>query len=367
MLNCPPKDNEIEITVCGPGVGESIVVHLGDQNWIVVDSTLVSGEPWPLSYLRRIGVDPSKSVRLVVATHWHSDHVAGIHRVLQASESAQFICSKALLTEEFRSLLARNRDNDLDKVGASLAEIRRCFDIAFKRKKSWNSGQSPFKLISANSIIWSDARAGSAKVWALSPSQQDEVAAIAEFASQFMELNDFCTGLSFKNPNHGSVVLRLDAGDESILLGADLIDLGDIYRGWNAILHDSEVPLRKSAVFKVPHHGSETSHNTSVWRNLLCENRHAVITPYLPSELPGSDDIKRISDEGCTLSVTHKRSFATMNRRKDVEKTIRGTTKKYTAFRVGKDNDLVRYRKNSFSEQGWITEHFGSAYRVPKG
>lgn len=362
MLNCPPKDNEIEITICGPGVGESIVVHLGDQNWIIVDSTLVSGEPWPLWYLRRIGVDPSNSVRLVVATHWHSDHVAGIHRVLEVCESAQFIFSKALLAEEFKTLLARNRDNEIDKVKAPLAEIWRCFEIAAKRKKSWTSGRSPFRAVSANSLIWSRTEERSPKVWALSPSAQDELASIAEFAGQFIELNDFCSGLSFKNPNHGSVVLRFDAGDESILLGADLINVQSLYRGWQAILCDSMVPQRKSALFKVPHHGSETSHNKRVWSDLLCEIRHAVITPYLPSDLPDADDIKRIFDEGCNLSLTHKKSSMNIRRRREVEKTIAETTRRYSSFRLGKEEDIVRYRKMLPSDQGWNTEHFGTAF-----
>lgn len=365
MLNCPPQHNELEITVCGPGVGESILVHLGDQNWIIVDSTLISREPWPLSYLQRIGVDPSKSVRLVVATHWHSDHVAGIHRVLDACESAQFIFSRALLADEFKKLLARNRDNDLDKVSAPLAEIRRSFAIACGRQKSWRLGGVPFKLIGANTIIWSGVGAGAPQVWALSPSPQDEIAAISAFANQFMDLNDFCSGLTFKNPNHGSVVLRLDAGEESILLGADLINLPETFRGWKAILNDSIVPSRKSAVFKVPHHGSRTSHNSDVWRELLSETRHAVVTPYLPSELPGSDDIKRISDEGCNLSITHQKSFATVKRRREVEKSIGEKTKKYAAFRMGRDDDIVRFRKTLSSDQGWRTEHFGTAYLVP--
>jgi hypothetical protein len=199
----------------------------------------------------------------------------------------------------------------------------------------------------------------------LSPSPQDEIAAISAFANQFMDLNDFCSGLTFKNPNHGSVVLRLDAGEESILLGADLINLPETFRGWKAILNDSIVPSRKSAVFKVPHHGSRTSHNSDVWRELLSETRHAVVTPYLPSELPGSDDIKRISDEGCNLSITHQKSFATVKRRREVEKSIGEKTKKYAAFRMGRDDDIVRFRKTLSSDQGWRTEHFGTAYLVP--
>jgi hypothetical protein len=47
----------------GPGYGESIIVHLGDGEWMIVDSCvqrLDQGNPQSaaVAYLREIGVDP---------------------------------------------------------------------------------------------------------------------------------------------------------------------------------------------------------------------------------------------------------------------------------------------------------------------
>lgn len=36
----PPVADELEVSVFGPGVGESVVVHLGHGDWMVVDSCL---------------------------------------------------------------------------------------------------------------------------------------------------------------------------------------------------------------------------------------------------------------------------------------------------------------------------------------
>jgi len=41
----PPQPDELEISLFGPGYGESTLVHLGSGNWMIVDSCLdESGE-----------------------------------------------------------------------------------------------------------------------------------------------------------------------------------------------------------------------------------------------------------------------------------------------------------------------------------
>lgn len=60
-----PGSDEIEVIVMGPGTGESILIHVGNGNWLIVDSYLISetddqGDAWkpaPIQYLNEIGVD----------------------------------------------------------------------------------------------------------------------------------------------------------------------------------------------------------------------------------------------------------------------------------------------------------------------
>ncbi|HAS16681.1 MAG: hypothetical protein A2035_06355 [Nitrospirae bacterium GWA2_42_11] len=75
----PPKSDQIEVTLIGPGYGETILIHLGNNKWVVVDSCIDSrtSEPAALSYLQSIGINPETSVVLIIATHWHDDHVRG--------------------------------------------------------------------------------------------------------------------------------------------------------------------------------------------------------------------------------------------------------------------------------------------------
>ena len=72
MLTGPSPD-ELEICLFGPrrAYGESVIVHTGAGNWIVVDSCRESKEqkPAPLAYLESIGVD-SGTIGRCVALAW---------------------------------------------------------------------------------------------------------------------------------------------------------------------------------------------------------------------------------------------------------------------------------------------------------
>jgi hypothetical protein len=72
-LATPPSPDELEISIFGPGYGECIVAHLGDNSWFVVDSCIdvYTKRPAALTYFEKIGVNPSVSVKQIIATHWH--------------------------------------------------------------------------------------------------------------------------------------------------------------------------------------------------------------------------------------------------------------------------------------------------------
>jgi len=97
VSDTPPSAHELELSVFGPGTGECVVVHLGDGDWIVIDSCIEreSGTAVALSYLRELGVPVEKSVRLVVATHWHDDHIGGLGELFETARTAKFVNSAA--------------------------------------------------------------------------------------------------------------------------------------------------------------------------------------------------------------------------------------------------------------------------------
>jgi len=64
-LTDAPGPDVIEVSIFGPGKGESVLVHLGQGEWIVVDSCVNqrTREVPALTYLDRIGVDVGTQVR----------------------------------------------------------------------------------------------------------------------------------------------------------------------------------------------------------------------------------------------------------------------------------------------------------------
>ena len=97
-VNIAPERSEIEVSLFGPGYGESIVLHLGENLWLIVDSCLdpLTGDPAPLTYLHHLHIDLATAVRWVVATHWHDDHIRGLGRIMHVCKAAEFVCSAAL-------------------------------------------------------------------------------------------------------------------------------------------------------------------------------------------------------------------------------------------------------------------------------
>ena len=87
--NNRPLANELEITLIGAGSdsGESVVVHLANGKWIIIDSCKSGGEVLPLYYLRKKEVN-LKEVSFVICTHWHTDHIDGLSDVVSECTNA---------------------------------------------------------------------------------------------------------------------------------------------------------------------------------------------------------------------------------------------------------------------------------------
>ena len=130
-----PSADEIEVSFFGPGFGESIVIHAGDDNWIVVDSCIdaPSSRPAALAYLEEIGVDPSTAVKLILTTHWHDDHIGGMSELVKTCLSAKFACSMALTRREFIEVATVYTTRPLVRGTSGVTEIRETFETLKKR------------------------------------------------------------------------------------------------------------------------------------------------------------------------------------------------------------------------------------------
>lgn len=365
MLNQPPLTDELEVTVFGPGIGESILIHCGAGEWICCDCTATEGRCWPLWYLDQLGFQASTCVRLIVTTHWHADHVRGLSSLLHACTRAQFVCSSALREDEFKQIVARYSVQEPGAAQPPLSEVRKSFALLAKRKEEDPTVYRPPVFATAHTVL-DGLQIGSreVRVMALSPSAQDVLNALEAFAGYFVPVDEPATGLSPIDQNHASVVLSVQIDRDFLLLGADLERTKSLLTGWNAVGASMIRPQQPSCFFKIPHHGSAGAQLDDVWERMLVSQSHAVVTPYLSSNLPRLEGIQWLLAKSANLYATGVPHSTRVRRRNEVEKTIRESTLQISAVSLPAHPGTVRFRKLIGSPESWRVETFGQAEKL---
>ena len=346
----PPEPDEIEVSLFGPGYGECVLVHIGNGRWIIVDSCInENSQPTALAYLQSLGSNPSELVCLIVATHWHDDHIRGMGELVEACENATFCCASALRKEEFLTALGALENRPVTPAGSGMRELYKVFSLLSGRSTT------PKFAVSCRLVF---ARDG-CKVWSLSPSDRAYEAFLQQIGSLVPRELEAKRRVPSLTPNEAAVVLLIRVNDTAILLGADLER-----RGWLEILEVYDQTDGRASVFKIPHHGSQDAHEARVWNEMLNRDPVAGLTPWRRGrgELPRKTDVERI------LSFT-RRAYVTTSREdlagnptrrwsNPVERTVRESGARIRS--VGISDGMIRLRKKSHSVTDWDVQMFGS-------
>lgn len=297
-----PDSQQLEVSLFGSGVGECVVVHLGFGEWMIVDSCRhpETQQPVALQYLKSINVDPACAVKLVVISHWHDDHVAGMTEVVDTCKNARVAFSGALANDEFLRLVATYAQPNLilDRGKSGVHEMSRVLSILKDRKKKPLQGQNspPHRLCAPDQLLYK-SKTATCEVISLSPSDEAVTRALTEFGNLQPKVNTDRVRITSPERNHSAVVLWVKFNSIRALLGADLQETADTYTGWSAVLKSVVLPDGKATVFKIPHHGSANAHSDDVWSQLIDkEEPIAIMTTYNRGKtpLPRDTDIERI-------------------------------------------------------------------------
>ncbi len=294
-----PDRRVIEVSIFGPGKGECVVVHLGGDDWFIIDSCIdqVDRQQPALSYLRRLKVDIASRVRLVVTSHAHDDHMAGLADVFAACSSATFVCSSAITSEEFFALVEADADIERQLRRSVRVEYRRLLEEVERRGRD-QLGLKPLRRASEQRVLWERAATDAlpaARVVALSPSDE-AISRSLQLLAQGTGQSGRRRRLSAADPNELAVALWAQVGSEAILLGADLLR-GPAGCGWIGVLATFAPPVGATLV-KVPHHGAPNAHHEQVWSDLLAPSPLALLAPYRAGAKPRptSEDVRRLCD-----------------------------------------------------------------------
>jgi len=382
-MHNPPGPNEIEISIFGPSYGESVLVHVGNHNWLVVDSCSdpSSQEPIPLKYLKQIGVHPSRDVKQIIATHWHDDHISGLAATIKECESADFVCSEALKSDEFLALAAAfGRSPMVDQQQSGVHEFYSIMKILEERQERTGGKWKAPIFAGANKVLWRSGQSVgslsggrwdmSCTVYSLSPSDTASGLAKLGIASLVPSPRATKGRVPDLDRNDFSVALWIDFGECFVLLGSDLEENGDQRMGWSAILASKARPAGKASLFKVPHHGSVTGHHPKVWSEMVAEEPTAVLTPFVlgRTALPTKADTARILSLATETYITAvPRQRIKRHRDRTTEKLIQQTVSFIKDAFVSSGQVRLRTRISDFAvaqEVKWTIDLFNGASKL---
>lgn len=361
IQNVPPQSDEIEISLFGPGIGECIVIHLGNNEWLIVDSCIdhSTKEAVPLQYLDQLGINAEEAVKLFVISHWHTDHIRGASRIAHHCKNAIICFSDVLISEEFLALVSAFSGLEhtvlIDRENNGTREISSIIKLIKKRCENNESKQSPFLLISADRRIHQIHNPHLlTEIWSLSPSSQSKLNSLSEIAQLLPKESDDEIRRVVPRPekNHNSIVLWVKIGNHfNILLGSDLEETSDPLTGWSIILNSSGRPLGFSRVFKIPHHGSHNGHSDNVWQYMVEKDAIGILTSKIggQSDLPKPSDIKRLQGYTSNLFCTSVPKVKKQKRDRTVEKTIKGIMKKVIPLNGEVGQIQIRMKVDSIS------------------
>jgi hypothetical protein len=270
-------------------------------NWIVIDSCIdgITRKNAVLTYFEEISINPANAVRLVIATHAHDDHIAGISEIYEHSLSSFFVVPSAITPEEYAALILRDQATTAGLRKRIHREYARVAEIASSRPLP-KPGLAPIMHATQGRELASD---GTWRVLSLSPSDEAFRRALSALRQAKPAVGDLKVP-SPVDPNELAIAVWIEIGQCSLLFGADLL-CGPEKCGWEAVL-SSFVPTNTASFFKVPHHGSPTAQHETVWSQLLAKDPIAVVTPYRPGRrpLPADEDLLQLKSKTQYLYTT---------------------------------------------------------------
>ena len=411
-----PALNEAEVTLIGgtTGFGETIIIHIGNGIWAVVDSCTnpINGECVALSYLKEIGVRVDEQLFYVVCTHWHEDHILGLSKLIDAcSNKTVLALSCADDREKFiyemmekcnytgkSSKLTELRDtiNKANEKGIKIKRVEQdkmifnkngteCFalspsstEIEKFNKELANAQEKLHKVVGQVAQLKKIDQAS------IEEASNVEEEIFGSFEDLIVEKLDVETSsveevddlLKYKDAkkvevNDRCVAMLLKIKGHNVILGADLEH--DQKRspdgGWQSVSDCECMDSIVANLYKIPHHGSETGYYEYFLQKHIKPDAVSKLTSWIigSNVLPKAVMLRKYYGHSKNLYVTTTSLLRMKNNEENrtFRKIMNETTEEIIEFKP--QLGIIRSRIIIDSEDDtWRTEFFGSAKRIEK-
>jgi len=371
-----PEADEIEVTTLGPGAasGESIVVHLKDDEWMIIDSCMAGAQILPLQYLSSIGVGYDK-VSKVICTHWHSDHIRGLPGVLAMCKNAKFYLAPV---GDFKGYL----NVVLKAAGVNPVEsnvwntLNDCLDAL-----SSEGGREPTLLTKNSRFLHHDT---TADMYVIGPS--DEM--YNRFHTSLLKINSEKPDrkdIEDLEGNLCSMAFSINFKGQKVLLGGDMETgrpklnkynhslckdacIAHEKCGWCEAIENGNVfhDEKPYHVVNMPHHSSASSYCPKMWRGCFVDGGPIATTTYFKCA-KGEDLPTR---EMLEIYRSHCRALYTTcdnGRNEEMEEKTKSSLASIDGIEVIEEYEesgsaiVTRWRN---ADEGWRVWCFGGARLV---
>lgn len=373
-----PEHDELEITTLGAGSsnGESIVIHLLDDKWIIVDSCKIGDEVLPLSYLESIEV-PYEKVTKVICTHWHFDHVRGMPEILSVCKNAEFCIAPVSDFNGYLNIVLK--EAGYDPMGATVWNIlNNCLDVLEA------TGKREIRLLTHNERVFRPCEG--VEMFVVGPSSE----MIKRFHAALIKIDVHKPDkkdITYLEENLCSMAFSVHFKGQKVLLGGDMETGRSKTEKYNYHICDVNCPQHDSCgwceaigndrifsdekpyhLVNLPHHSSASAYCPKMWKDGFIEGGPiATTTIFNNSEsenLPTREMLSLYNDQCKELYITYsdgqpeqtdeeKRVIKELSEEKGIEVLDEYTEKA----------GVIICRWHS-SEEGWRIRHYGEARKV---
>lgn len=307
---------EINLIGTGGGYGESLLIHLCNGEWIVIDSCIDPNTrtSLPLIFLRERSVD-LKKVKLIICTHWHDDHIGGISTLLEFCSKAKFSFARVNDLKKFLQFVSLDYQKLKSAASnSSTIEFNRCLELLQNSKRT-------AVFASIDRLLYSSmCHEYNAEVYALSPSDKCSQIFDEEISQLIKDYGPTNKKLTKYSPNERSVVILLCCGSEVALCGSDLEVNQDQELGWLDIINNSLVANKfgKAGYIKIPHHGSKNGYLDKIWNVLVKKNPIGTMTPWnRKTKLPEREMVEKYKALTSKLFITSQINLGNKPKKRD--------------------------------------------------